>query len=188
MKILAGLGNPGQKYSSTRHNIGFWVLDLLAREHGVLLKKGRHSAETGRLDIADQKVILVKPLTYMNNSGQSVAPLMRYHRAAIEDLVVMHDDLDLPLGTMKFALGSSSGGHHGVESLIQHLQSKDFVRLRLGIGRPAGSQDVVDFVLSAFLQAEQAVADDMVLRAGKAVLYYLNHGLTEAMQEFNSRS
>lgn len=185
MKIIVGLGNPGKEYTSTRHNIGFWVVDELAAACGSRFKKSRYQAEAATFQQGNQKIILVKPSTYMNLSGEAVGRALRFFKKTPEALLVIHDDLDLPLGRIKFSQASSSGGHNGIESIIESLNTKDFTRLRVGISRPGVSGDVVDYVLSPFSRLEKRRADETTDLASEAIQYYLKNGLRAAMNRYN---
>lgn len=152
MKLIIGLGNPGGKYKTTRHNIGWMVLDLLAKSLGVEFKN--HARTESEL-VSGKGFKLAKPQTYMNESGRSVAKLLHYFDLKAEDLIVIHDDLDLPLGTIRQRQTGRSGGHNGIQSIIEHLKTKDFARIKLGIGRPLG--DASRYVLKPFAKADQPV-------------------------------
>ncbi len=183
--LIAGLGNPGAKYENTRHNAGFMVVDLFAARIGARfsLKEGTHLLATGQ--VGSKRVILVKPQLYMNRSGGSIAPLVRYYRIELNSCLVVHDDIDMDLGSLKLVRGGGSGGHNGIRSIIEKLGSRDFPRLKLGIGRPAGRMPVDRYVLSRFDAAEQQVMDRVVETAADAVECFLTRGIDEAMNRFN---
>ncbi len=190
MKLIIGLGNPGKEYSANRHNIGFLCLNHLAKANRITLDKKQGKARVGFGRIAGSEVVLAKPQTYMNASGQSVILLMQKYQLSVDDLVVIQDDMDLPLGKIRLRKGSSSGGHKGAASIISVLGSQDFVRIRVGIGRPVtekGSkeQEVIDYVLGDFTRDDQPVLDDVIRRVGEAVVCYLTAGLSAAMNQFN---
>jgi len=188
MKLIVGLGNPGLFYSRNRHNIGFICLRHLAREHGINLDKKQSQARIGAGEIADEAVILARPHTYMNNSGRAVCQLMSRFDIAPGDLIVIHDDLDLPPGRIRIRQGGSSGGHKGIESIIGEVGNRDFIRLRIGIGRPpenAGEADIIDFVLSDFTPEEERIIKPAVARVSDAILCLLTEGLEAAMNKFN---
>jgi PTH1 family peptidyl-tRNA hydrolase len=187
MKIVIGLGNPGMKYERTRHNIGFLVADELAGRAGASLSQEKHHALMGRARIGDEAVVLAKPQTFMNDSGRSVAALARDSYADPGDVIVVHDELDLPLGTVRIKTGGGHGGHNGLRSVIEHLGSADFVRVRLGIGRPPADADAADYVLSPFGAEERAAAADAVTRAADAVMMIIAEGVTKATNEVNKK-
>lgn len=136
MKIIVGLGNPGNEYAKTRHNVGFMLVDALAEHLNINLWKDKFNAQIAEGRIGTEKILLVKPQTYMNNSGEAVGPLMRWYKVTPEDIIVAHDDMDIPAGTIRIRKKGSSGGHNGIKSLIAHLGSENFPRVRLGVGRP----------------------------------------------------
>ena len=175
-----GLGNPGKRYASTRHNLGFMCLDLLAQRQAIAFAHVREChAEVGRRE----EIVLAKPLTFVNRSGRAVNMLMQ--RLGIEpcDLLVIHDDLDLSLGKLRLKRGGSSAGHKGVESIIHELGSDEFLRLRLGVSRPVGS--TVDYVLGEFSPPEEEMVKEVVERASSAVEYMLTFGEDRAMNKYN---
>lgn len=186
MKLVVGLGNPGVRYRHTRHNVGFRVIDCLATRWGITLGGRRHEAEIGVGTFADERVVLAKPLTFMNLTGQSVAKLRRAYRLSISDIVAIYDDLDLPLGRVRIRTEGSAGGHNGVRSLIEAL-GRGFPRIRVGIGRPLPGMDPVEYVLGAFTPNERQVIDDVVERAADGVEALLRQGPERAMSAFNRR-
>lgn len=147
MKCIVGLGNPGRKYEKTRHNIGFTVIDELASRFQTKLDQTKNNAAYTIVTIGNEKVMLMKPQTYMNLSGEAVRPLMDYYKIDIQDVLVVYDDLDLPVGKLRLRETGGHGGHNGIRSLIQHLGTKDFKKLRIGVGRPTNAQPIVDYVL-----------------------------------------
>lgn len=182
MKLIVGLGNPGGKYESTRHNIGFMVADKLAREllTGAVLWKEDSDRKSLVAKVGD--VILAKPQTFMNNIGLAVAALIRYYKLKPEDLWVLHDDIDLPLGKIRIREKGGTGGHHGIESIIAAIKTDAFVRFRLGIGK---KKNVVDFVLSRFNRHEAGSLKHLVKRGTEAVRIALMDGIDKAMNRFN---
>ena len=188
--LIVGLGNPGRGYASNRHNIGFLCLNHFARQERIEFDKKQNQARVG-LGKADGRVlVLAKPQTYMNASGESVAGLMHRYSATLDDLIVVHDDLDLPLGKIRIRRASSAAGHNGVKSIIAHLGSQDFVRIRVGIGRPEdpdheGEHPVVDYVLGDFSAAEKELLPEIFRKVSAAILTLLEKGLTEAMNSYN---
>ncbi len=184
MKIVVGIGNPGKRYEPTRHNLGFRVVDRLAAEHGVAVRRRRFDALVGEGQVEGRAVLLVKPQTYVNLSGSAVAPLLRWYRAAPEDLLVVCDDLNLELGNLRLRRQGSSGGHNGLQSVIQCLGTEEFARLRIGIGR-GGDGDAVGHVLGSFQQGEHATTERTVAAAAEAVRLWTRLGVEAAMNEVN---
>jgi PTH1 family peptidyl-tRNA hydrolase len=188
MKLIVGLGNPGSAYSGNRHNIGFVCLGYFARRHRINLDRKQCLARVGSGNAAGEAVVLARPQTYMNNSGRSVVRLLNKLKLSPEDLIVIHDDLDLPLGRIRLRQGGGSGGHNGVFSIIDEIQSQDFYRIRIGIGRPgeyAGEEDIIDFVLSDFTPEEESVIQEAAANASEALDCLLANGLEAAMNRFN---
>lgn len=181
MKIIVGLGNPGRKYERTRHNAGFMALDELANNLHVDVAQDKYHALIGKARIDSEAAVLVKPQTYMNDSGRAVAAILRETYATVSDLMVIHDELDLPLGTVRVKIGGGHGGHNGLRSLIEYLGSPDFIRVRIGIGRPALNVDPADYVLSPFLAEERPAASEAVAKAAEAVRLIVAEGFTRAM-------
>lgn len=186
MKLIAGLGNPGPQYANTRHNAGFMLLDRLAYELGAPIRRGAHQGLIGEAQIGGEKVILLKPLTYMNLSGQSVVPALRYYKLGPGDLIVVSDDLDLPLGKLRLRTSGSSGGQRGLQSIIQMLGTQDFARLKCGIGRPPQGVPAADYVLAPFDRNEQPVVAEMVQRGAELLRLAVTEGFEAAMQRFHS--
>ena len=193
MKLIVGLGNPGSGYAHNRHNIGFMCLSYFARRQGIRLDRKQRLAKIGLGEIAGDKVVLARPQTYMNLSGESVSRLVRKFKVSLEDLIVIHDDLDLPLGKVRIRYGSSSGGHRGINSIITHLDSKDFCRVRVGIGHPVtaggygeGKEDsVIAYVLSDFDPDERQTTNRVIPQVSEAILCLLSEGLTASMNRYN---
>lgn len=185
--LVVGLGNPGAEYAHSRHNVGFEVVDLLASRHGGRLRKGRERALVDEVRIEGARVALAEPQTYVNLSGESVAPLVR--RFGIEDpehLVVVHDELDLPLGRMKVKVGGGLAGHNGLRSIKAHLHSDAFVRIRIGVGKPPSKEHGADHVLRRVGKAERVVLDEIVGLAADAVETILKRGAEAAMTRYNN--
>lgn len=151
VKMIVGLGNPGEKYHETKHNIGFMVLDKWAKQENVTFNKSKHQGLYTEFFIGSEKVILVKPQTFMNLSGQCVKPLMNYFKIDIDDVVIIYDDMDLPIGKIRLRQKGSAGGHNGIKSLIQHFGTQTFNRVKIGVGRPLEFETVIQHVLSKFL-------------------------------------
>lgn len=186
MKIVAGLGNPGAQYMRTRHNLGFRVVELLAQRWGGTfgeLKKGKSWIET-KTAIGNTPVLLVKPMTFMNRSGECISKLVRNAEDTSGNLLVIVDDLNLPLGKLRFREGGSAGGHNGLKSIIEMLGNPSFHRLRLGIADETGGGGV-DYVLSKFRPEEQPVVEEMLEKAADLVECWVKNGATAAMNRFN---
>ena len=187
MRLIVGLGNPGDSYYGTRHNIGFQVLDSLADEHHVSLTESKWQAKTTKCTVWGHQVILVKPETYMNESGRAVGQIASYYRVLPQDIIVLHDDLDLALARIKVVCSRGAGGHNGILSLISHLGNRDFVRIRLGIGRPDPSIPVKNFVLARFLPEEQDVIRKQMDTIQQVIRLILDKGPLLAMSMINSK-
>ncbi|MGQ9568689.1 MAG: aminoacyl-tRNA hydrolase [Anaerolineae bacterium] len=184
-RLVVGLGNPGPEYVRNRHNVGFLCLDRLAERHGISPWRRKHHALVAEGLVAGHPVVLAKPQTFMNLSGQAVRPLMRHYGVALADLLVVHDDLDLDLGVLRLRRQGSSAGHKGVQHIIDTLGSREFPRLRIGVGRPAHG-DPVDYVLSDFTLDESIVIDRALDRAVEAIVAWLERGIEAAMNAFNA--
>jgi PTH1 family peptidyl-tRNA hydrolase len=182
--VVAGLGNPGRKYSRTRHNIGFMVTEEIAHRNKIDIKDIKKGYKTGRGFIWGCNILLVEPLLYMNMSGPIVKKIFRKFTLQPENLIVIHDDLDMEIGKLKIKRTGSSGGHKGVESIIQSIGSKDFIRLKIGIGREEGVS-AEDYVLSKFRRHEIPLIKDMIHMAADAVCYIVSEGVNKAMNKFN---
>ncbi|MFA5072934.1 MAG: aminoacyl-tRNA hydrolase [Nitrospirota bacterium] len=187
MKIIVGLGNPGNKYEHTRHNIGFKTVDEIARRLHIEVVKKKFDAHIAQTRIDAQEVILVKPQTYMNESGRSVSAILRNTYGNPADLIVIHDELDLPLGSVRIKSGGGHGGHNGLRSLLEYLESPDFIRIRIGIGRPAVGMDSADYVLNSFFKEERPIAAEAVIKAAEAVKTIITDGLVKAMNLYNQK-
>ena len=185
MKLVVGLGNPGRKYERTRHNLGFLVIDRIATQNEVARKKKRCNALIGEWSSNDERVLLIKPQTYMNRSGEAVKKLIREFRASTEDLVVVYDDLDLPFGRIRIRPKGSAGGHRGLRSIMESVGDAPFYRVRIGIGRPPEGVNAEDYVLEPFDSQERSELNDLVSRAAEAVLTLLKDGGQRAMERFN---
>jgi PTH1 family peptidyl-tRNA hydrolase len=181
--LVIGLGNPGREYERSRHNMGFLVVDELARRQNVRVTDRAAKSLTGRVRLGDRELVLAKPQTMMNLSGEAGKALRTKYGVPLERTVVVHDELDLPFGRLRIRMGGSSAGNHGMDSLIASFGSKDFIRFRVGIGRPPGNS--VDYVLSPFTAAEQAELPEIVARAADAIQLTIEQGLERGMTEFN---
>jgi len=191
VKLIIGLGNPGRLYANNRHNVGFMCLNHFARTQGIRFDKKQGQARIGSGEVAGSQVLLAKPQTYMNLSGQSVSQLVKRFNINLSDLLVIHDDLDLPLGKIRIRQGGSSGGHKGIGSIITELGSQDFYRLRVGMGRPAtffaeiSEADIIAYVLSDFTSEEKEAITNVLPRVTEAILCLLTEGLATAMNKYN---
>lgn len=184
-KLIVGLGNPGVQYRLNRHNVGFLVLERFASSHFLTFSRRRFNALIASGQIDHQAILLAKPQTYMNESGAPVAKLVSFHRIAYHDIIIVYDDLDLPLGKLRLKASGSAGGHHGMESIIAALGHDDFPRLRIGIGRPQSREDI-GHVLGNFAADEQPEVDKAMARAVGALDVWISQGIQEAMNEFNA--
>ncbi|MBI4187003.1 MAG: aminoacyl-tRNA hydrolase [Chloroflexi bacterium] len=191
MKLIVGLGNPGSGHANNRHNVGFICLAHLARTQGIRFDRKEAKARVGRGEIAGVEVMLAKPQTYMNLSGQSVGRLVGKFHISLSDLIVVHDDLDLPPGKIRIRPNGGSGGHKGIESIVSCLGSRDFLRLRVGIGRPAtgiddaSEADIMSYVLGDFTAGEKQVIFTTAPLATEAIICLLTEGLAAAMNKYN---
>jgi PTH1 family peptidyl-tRNA hydrolase len=187
MKVIAGLGNPGAEYANTPHSIGFEVVDAVARGIGASWKgSSSFKGELATGLLGGVKVLLVKPQTYMNLSGECVSPVLKYHNATIQDLLVVSDDIDLPVGRLRIRKGGSAGGHNGLKSVIERTGSPDFVRLRIGVGRdPRSRSNVIGHVLGKFSPEDRQAMDEVVATAAEAVGAIENENLETAMNRYN---
>ena len=187
MHLIVGLGNPGKKYDGTRHNVGFDVVECLAQRHGFPALKVTRNAAVSKGSIQSEDAILARPLTYMNLSGDAVGPLMRYYKISPGNIVVIHDELDFEPGFVKLKSGGGHGGHNGLRSIMQHCGA-EFARVRLGIGKPSGSNDGADFVLSRFGKKSRPLIEEAVESAADAVELVIEHGVKTAMNVFNKKA
>lgn len=183
--LIVGLGNPGKEYDSTRHNVGFRVADELARRYGLTFGKKERKAVVATGVIHGKKVILAKPQTYMNLSGEAVRSLVDFYKVDLPNILIICDDLDIPLGTVRLRKSGSAGGQNGIKSVIQHLGTQEFSRLRFGIGRPPGKMQAKDYVLSGFQGDDAILATQVVDRAADAVETWLKEGIEIAMTRHN---
>ncbi|MBE7106557.1 aminoacyl-tRNA hydrolase [Bacillus cereus] len=186
MKLIVGLGNPGREYELTRHNIGFMAIDALAKRWNISLNEQKFKGLFGAGFVNGEKVILLKPLTYMNLSGESIRPLMDYYKIDVEDFIVMYDDLDIPVGKLRLRMKGSAGGHNGVKSTISHLGTQEFQRIRMGIDRPQNGMKVVDYVLGRFRSEEISDVNQSIEKTADACEEWLNKPFLQIMNTFNS--
>jgi len=185
MYLIVGLGNPGTRYTRNRHNVGARCVSRLAAAHGLEFSRRQKNARVARGTISDRPVLLAVPQTFMNESGRAVAPLARFYQVPPERLLVVYDDLDLPPGTIRLRPEGSSGGHRGMRSVIEHLGTQNFPRLRIGIGRPPGQMDPADYVLQDFTPEEETAIEEAIERAIAAIQTWLTEGLEKAMSLYN---
>ena len=193
MKLIVGLGNPGRGYANNRHNVGFMCLSYFAKTQGIRFDKKQCKARIGTGEVAESRVIVARPQTYMNLSGQSVRLLVKKFDINLNDLTVIHDDLDLPLGKIRIRSGGGSAGHKGVNSIITELGSQDFIRIRVGISRPdiigdsaeINETDIIAYVLSDFAPEEKQAITKVIPRVSEAIYCLLSEGLTSAMNKYN---
>jgi PTH1 family peptidyl-tRNA hydrolase len=185
MYLIVGLGNPGRQYRSTRHNIGFMQIDYLADRLEINLTRVQSKSLIASTVYDDKKIILVKPQTFMNLSGQAVVSLVQFYKIPLDHLLVIHDDLDLPLGTIRLRPEGGSAGQKGLQSIIDRLGTQSFPRLRLGIGRPPGRMDAADYVLEDFLPDEKEILKIVLEKGSEAILRFVSDGLVKTMNIHN---
>ncbi len=193
MKLIVGLGNPGRGYANSLHNVGFMCVNYFARKNKIRFDREQGKARIGRGEVAGVKVVVARPHTYMNRSGESVIRLVKKYKVKLDDLLVVYDDMDLPLGKIRIRTGGSSGGHKGAESIIAELGSQDFSRLRVGIGRPIATEglpedtnaDIVTYLLSELPPEEKKAINHVLPRVGEAIRCIITEDLTAAMNKYN---
>ncbi|WP_132097054.1 aminoacyl-tRNA hydrolase [Neobacillus niacini] len=185
MKLIVGLGNPGKQYEKTRHNIGFEVIDELANQLSIPLNQSKFKGLFGIGFHNSEKVVLLKPLTYMNLSGESIRAIMDYYQIDVDDFVVIYDDLDLPVGKIRLRQKGSAGGHNGIKSTVAHLGTQEFNRIRIGIDRPKNGMKVPDYVLGRFHEDELALTEEAVQKSAEACKTWLEKPFLQVMNEFN---
>jgi len=183
--VVVGLGNPGERYKLTRHNIGFMVIDRLADLHNIRVNRIKHKALEGEGIIGGERVVLVKPQTYMNNSGLSVLDVYQSYNLDLENLIVVYDDMDIDVGMIRIRPKGSAGSHNGMKSVIYHLNTDNFPRIRIGIGRRPEGVNAAEYVLSPFRENELPLIKDSIERACKAVETIITDGIDKAMNKFN---
>lgn len=184
--LVVGLGNPGRQYIGTRHNIGFRVIDRFAAEEGISLDRLKHQSQMGQGRVGETPLILAKPMTFMNLSGEAVYRLTAYQNIDIQHLIVLHDDADFLLGTLRIKTGGGHGGHKGIKSIIDRLGSRDFIRIRLGVGRPQGG-DLADYVLSRFDHDEKDRAEEVVAAAIVTIRSIMEKGIEETRKLLHTK-
>jgi PTH1 family peptidyl-tRNA hydrolase len=188
LRIIVGLGNPGPEHQVTRHNAGFWFVDLLARRHGAEFRDYRkYSGEAARLNVSGRDLVLLKPTTYMNRSGLAVRQLCDFYKVVADEVLVAHDELDLPVGTVRLKHGGGHGGHNGLRDTIAHI-GETFWRLRFGVGHPGNKADVIDYVLTRAPRAEEDLIFDAVNLAADCIPLLIEQGPERAMTKLHSRA
>ena len=188
MKIIVGLGNPGLRYRRSRHNLGFMVVGEIAQRRGIRFRRGRHHCTWAEGRLGKHRLLLVRPQTFMNRSGLSVSQVMRQFDRPLDDLLVVCDDVNLELGRLRIRRAGSAGGHKGLTSVIEALHSRDFARLRLGVGSPHEGADMMRYVLAPFRRQERNTVSAMVEEAAQAAETWAYHGADEAMNKFNQKA
>lgn len=187
MKIIAGLGNPGNEYKSTRHNVGFMFLDALADFWKVTNWKEKDEALIAETFYNNEKILLVKPLTFMNESGRAIGPILNFYKLDAEDLIVVHDDIDIPVGTVRIRKKGSAGGHNGIKSVLSHVGDENFTRFRIGIGRPPQNFTVINYVLSSFSDEDKEKINSAIKSLIPAAECVIEYDADMAMNKFNPR-
>jgi peptidyl-tRNA hydrolase, PTH1 family len=185
--LIVGLGNPGKKYARTRHNVGTDAIELLTQRLSVSLKVGRDRAQVAETRIGDHAVVLAVPTTWMNDSGEAVGPIARRYKIPASNIIVIHDELDLEPGAVKLKMGGGLAGHNGLKSISQHMGTNDYMRVRIGVGKPSSKEQGADHVLSSIPAAERKILDVAVETACDAVERIMKEGLDAAMREYNAR-
>ncbi|MFB6469329.1 aminoacyl-tRNA hydrolase [Cytobacillus sp. Hz8] len=185
MKLIVGLGNPGKPYEHTRHNIGFDVIEQLSENISIPLNQAKFKGIYGMGNVGGEKIFLLKPLTYMNLSGESIRAIMDYYEIDKEDLLVIYDDLDLPVGKIRLREKGSAGGHNGIKSTIQHIGSQEFNRIRVGVDRPKNGMPITDYVLGRFSKDEQEVINTVIKRCADACEAWFQKPFIQVMNEYN---
>ncbi len=185
MFIIVGLGNPGDKYSTTKHNIGFITAEYLAKQNDIMINKKKCKALYGEGTIAGEKVVIAKPQTYMNLSGESVIELLNWYKAPISNLIVIYDDIDIDVGKIRIRPKGSSGTHNGMKSIIYLSKSDDFPRVRVGIGKPPEKMDLANYVLSKFSEQEKPLTRESIEKASMAIEEIIRNGINASMNKYN---
>ncbi len=188
MKLVVGLGNPGEGYERTRHNVGFLVADRLARQLGARVSAAKFAAELAEGRAGTERVWIMKPQTYMNHSGEAVGPALRFWKLGLDDLVVIHDDLELDPFRIQLKVGGGHGGHNGLKSVNAHVGGPDYARVRVGVGRPPPRMDPADYVLGKFAKGEEAELEECLERATEAARLAIELGAAKAMNQVNRRA
>ena len=186
MYIIAGLGNPTKEYDKTRHNVGFSVMDVLADRYNIDISERKHKALCGRGAIEGQKVVLMKPQTFMNLSGESIRAAVDFYKVDPENIIIVYDDVSLEPGQLRIRLKGSAGGHNGIKNIIAHLGTQEFPRIKVGVGAKPPRMDLADYVLSRFSQGEQKLMDEAFREAAEAAVMMMTDGADRAMNHYNT--
>jgi len=185
MKMIVGLGNPGPQYRQTRHNVGFMLIDELAEKSGIAVEQAKFKALIGEGRYAGERIVLLKPMTYMNLSGEAVKAAANWYKININDILIVYDDMDLDVGKMRFRRQGSAGGHNGMKSIISHFATEEFARLKIGIGRPV-VKDVVGHVLTKFMPEEQTLIDEQIAKGILGINLFIETGdILQVMNKYN---
>ena len=187
MYLIAGLGNPTKEYDKTRHNVGFSVIDVLADKYRIDVSEKKHKGLCGRGAIEGQKVILVKPQTFMNLSGECIREVADYYKIEMEDVIIIYDDISLEPGQLRIRLKGSAGGHNGIKNIIAHLGTQEFPRIKVGVGAKPPRMDLAEYVLSRFAKEEQPLMEDAFKEAAEAAVMMMTDGAEKAMNHFNTK-
>ena len=185
MYLIVGLGNPEPEYSNTRHNMGFDVINKISESSNIKVSKSKFDALYGMGEINNKKVILVKPQTYMNLSGESIIKFKKFYKISNKNIIVIYDDIDLNLGNIRLKPKGSSGTHNGMKSVIENLKTEDFIRVRVGIGTPKYKEDIINYVIGAIPKREKEVLEQSIKKAAQSVIEILENGIDVAMNKFN---
>lgn len=185
MYLIVGLGNPEEEYSNTRHNMGFDVVNELSRECNIKVSKSKFDAFYGMGEINSKKIILVKPQTYMNLSGESVIKFKKFYKISNKQIIVIYDDIDLKTGDIRIKAKGSAGSHNGMKSVVENLNTQDFIRVRVGIGAPENKADIINYVIGKIPKREREVLDQAIIKAKNSVIEILENGIDNAMNRFN---
>jgi len=188
MYLIVGLGNPESQYAKTRHNMGFNTINKLAQEFNIEVNKSKFNALYGTGTISNEKVILLKPQTFMNLSGEAVRACMDFYKTDIKDLIIIYDDIDVEKGNIKIRKKGSSGSHNGMKSVVENLGTEEFARIRIGIGRPEHANDMINYVIGNITQEEQERLEPGVQKAKEAIVEIINNGIDIAMNKFNQKT
>lgn len=186
MKLIIGLGNPGKEYENTRHNVGFKTIDIILNKYNISLNKNKFNADYYQGNINNEKVIILKPLTYMNLSGEAIIQFINYFKIAIKDIIIIYDDMQINLGDIRVRAKGSSGGQNGMNNIIKHLHSNEFARIRIGIGKN-DNYNMKDFVLSKFNKEEEDILNNALKKAADAAISFINNDINNVMNQYNKR-
>ena len=188
MFVIVGLGNPGKEYANTRHNVGFDTIDIIAKGHNITINKIKFKAVYGEGKIGNEKVLLVKPQTFMNNSGISVREIVQFYKIPIENIIIIVDDVDIDFASIRIRQKGSAGSHNGLKSIIYHIQNDEFPRVKIGIGKKHPNQDLADFVLSRFSKEERQIIEESLMTAAEAVDAIICESINDAMNKYNVKT